>query len=636
MDHNGCGIGKPCYVPRGPPESRLAVGTGGSQARPSYHVSVLRMQSGLGVGRLTMLQPPGPQVSVAIVVLQVPILITAEEQHGGHEHANKLGSQRHQNLAVERRLADAPPIRRKAPPPPAAALPLSCISFISFISSRGLDLHVLASVLPPAVTISPAGHLGTGTDDVVKTATTSHGVLGGVLETTSFQSAMKFPNTTILATIVASFLLASWLGCCIVSSPWSDRVGRRQWIMAGALVQIIGTIISVSSYSYEQLIAGRVVIGIGNGFVVASTPAYIAEITPATKMRGPLVGVLMGFACTGTAIAYWVDFGFTYASGQVVWCLPVAIQILWSLLTLVLLIPNADSPRWYFLRGREEDGDAVLRQIYPDEETAQQVRREILAELRQDRGEPLKFSNIFKDKSNTQAVRRIRDGVVLVGVAYLMGINMIFYYMTTIFQVYIGLPGNIASICSGSTMTLLAIGVFFGSFFCQERRKWLLWGAAAQSVFIIAFTILLAFGTKKTSSAAAAALFGWILVFSPTWAPLPYIYVSETMPLRHRHTGVGLSISSQRLMAFLTVYAGPIAIASIGWKTWIWFAVFNVIGFPYVYFFIFETKDKSLETMNELFGEKLDISSSDSSDIDLPEPDKAPAATTAQETAAVA
>lgn len=53
------------------------------------------------------------------------------------------------------------------------------------------------------------------------------------------------------------------------------------------------------------------------------------------------------------------------------------------------------------------------------------------------------------------------------------------------------------------------------------------------------------------------------------------------MPLRHRHTGVGLSMSSQWLMAFLTVYAGPIAVESVGWKTWIWFAVFNVIGFPY-------------------------------------------------------
>ena len=73
-------------------------------------------------------------------------------------------------------------------------------------------------------------------------------------------------------------------------------------------------------------------------------------------------------------------------------------------------------------------------------------------------------------------------------------------------------------------------------------------------------------------------------------------------------------------MAFLTVYAGPIAVAHIGWKTWIWFAIFNVLGFPYgkfavtddhdvpelikhipVYFFIFETRGRTLEDVNELF-----------------------------------
>ncbi|KAL2214964.1 general substrate transporter [Thermoascus aurantiacus ATCC 26904] len=457
------------------------------------------------------------------------------------------------------------------------------------------------------------------------------GVLGGVLETTSFQSAMKYPNTTILAMIVASFLLASWLGCCIVAMPWSSRLGRRHWIMLGSLVQIIGTVVSVTSYSYGQLIAGRVIIGIGNGMVVSSAPSYIAEITPAAKLRGALVGVLMGFACTGTAIAYWVDFGFTFASGQVVWRLPVALQIVWSLLSIALLWPNADSPRWYFLRGREADGDAVLKQIYPDEQSANQVRKEIMAELRQENNEKLRWSDIIVDKSETQSVRRIRDGVVLVGVAYLMGINMIFYYMTTIFQSYIGLEAHAASICSGAATTLLAIGVFFGSYVCESRRKWLLWGAAAQSVFIIAFTALLAVPNKRTSSAAAAMLFGWILVFSPTWAPLPYIYVSETMPLRHRHTGVGLSISSQWLMAFLTVYAGPIGIANVGWKTWIWFAVFNVIGFPYVYFFIYETKGKSLEHMNELYSGKLaiDESSSSSSDSDVNVSEKTAAETTA-------
>lgn len=79
------------------------------------------------------------------------------------------------------------------------------------------------------------------------------------------------------------------------------------------------------------------------------------------------------------------------------------------------------------------------------------------------------------------------------------------------------------------------------------------------------------------------------------------------MPLRHRHTGVGLGMSAQWLMAFLTVYAGPIGFEKVGWKIWIWFAVFNVIGFPYVYFFLRESRGRSLEHMNELYNEKLAV-----------------------------
>lgn len=60
--------------------------------------------------------------------------------------------------------------------------------------------------------------------------------------------------------IVASFLLASWLGCVFASTPWSDKLGRRTWVLMGAVIQIIGTIICCSSYSYGQLIAGRVII----------------------------------------------------------------------------------------------------------------------------------------------------------------------------------------------------------------------------------------------------------------------------------------------------------------------------------------------------------------------------------------
>lgn len=59
--------------------------------------------------------------------------------------------------------------------------------------------------------------------------------------------------------VTSVFLLASWLGCIIIS-VFGMQMGRKSWIIAGEVVQTIGTIISATSYSYGQLIAGRVLI----------------------------------------------------------------------------------------------------------------------------------------------------------------------------------------------------------------------------------------------------------------------------------------------------------------------------------------------------------------------------------------
>lgn len=181
-------------------------------------------------------------------------------------------------------------------------------------------------------------------------------------------------------------------------------------------MQIFGTVVSAAAFSPGQLIAGRVLIGVGNGFVVSAGPVYVAETTGTVSQRGPLVGILMGFACTGTALSYWICFGFTYATGQIVWRLPVAMQIIFSVLTVALILPNADSPRWYYLKGRAEKGKLVLQQIYPDDMAkADKVAFEIEAELSQEIHEKLRFSDFIVDKSANKAATRIRDGVVLVG-----------------------------------------------------------------------------------------------------------------------------------------------------------------------------------------------------------------------------
>lgn len=121
-----------------------------------------------------------------------------------------------------------------------------------------------------------------------------------------------------------------------------------------------------------------------------------------------------------------------------------------------------------------------------------------------------------------QIACRIRTGMILIGIAYLMGIDMIFYYTSTIFQVYIGLSSLTASGLAAAATTILAITNYIGVYYMEKfgRRTWLIAGAIGQTVFMAAFTGLLSSPSAQTGAAAAAMLFCWIAIFGPTWGPV--------------------------------------------------------------------------------------------------------------------
>ncbi|KAJ9643591.1 hypothetical protein H2199_004270 [Coniosporium tulheliwenetii] len=409
--------------------------------------------------------------------------------------------------------------------------------------------------------------------------------------------------------IASVFLLASWLGCIIVCIA-GMMMGRRLWIIAGSVTQILGSIVSASSFGYGQLIAGRVLVGIGNGFLTSMIPVYVAEMAVRKEDRGRGVNAMIACASAGTALAYWTDFGMVFRSGQVVWRFPVAFQIFWALLTIGTIYFNPDTPRYYYAKSLHTEADVLLCRLYTadiSDPVVDEARKDILASLELERASTasLRIKDFFWDTSDVQAARRIRTGVILVGLAYLIGTNMIFYYMTVIFQSYIGLAPLTASGLSGAACTILAIANLVGVAFMEKlgRRTWLMGGAVGLSVFMAAFIGCLANPGTKTGAAAAAMLFLWIVCFAPTWGPVTYVYASEIMPLRYRHLGFALSVSSQWIMAFITVFAGPIAIADpqVGWKTWFWFLVFSIAAVPYVYFCCPETRGRSLEEIDLIF-----------------------------------
>ncbi|KAI1439448.1 hypothetical protein F5Y02DRAFT_70277 [Annulohypoxylon stygium] len=135
----------------------------------------------------------------------------------------------------------------------------------------------------------------------------------------------------------------------------------------------------------------------------------------------------------------------------------------------------------------------------------------------------------------------------------------------------------------------------------------MLWGSTGCFASMLTFTILLALGSgnKAYGWGAVAMIFVFEFIYGASWTSVVWIYSAEISPLRFRHFNNGLGVLSQWAMTFLTVMMAPPAIASTGWKIYIFFVVFNFVQLPFVYLFCPETAGRTLEELDGYFTGKL-------------------------------
>lgn len=82
---------------------------------------------------------------------------------------------------------------------------------------------------------------------------------------------------------------------------------------------------------------------------------------------------------------------------------------------------------------------------------------------------------------------------------------------------------------------------------------------------------------------------------------------SEIFPTHIRSQGTGFSMMGLYLADIIILVAGPIALDKIQWKFFFVLICPTVLHLFFVYFMCPETKGRSLEDINALFGEKVAI-----------------------------
>jgi len=188
------------------------------------------------------------------------------------------------------------------------------------------------------------------------------------------------------------------------------------------------------------------------------------------------------------------------------------------------------------------------------------------------------------------------------------GINLITYYAPTIYKQYINLGDTTSSILACANGTEYFLASWFAVYTIEKfgRRTLMLVGAAGMSgsMAILAgmnYMSSVNLGGSAPGIISALFLFVFNTFFAVGWLGMTWLYPAEIVPLKIRAPANGLSTSANWAFNFMVVMITPVSFSSIGYKTYIIFAVINAFIFPVVYFFYPETAYRSLEEIDNIF-----------------------------------
>jgi len=391
--------------------------------------------------------------------------------------------------------------------------------------------------------------------------------------------------------VVSAVLIGAVIGAA-VSGQLSDFFGRRKVIIATAVIFALGSIGTALAPAVAFLVAGRIVIGLAIGVASFTAPLYISEVSP-VEARGGLVSLNQLAITIGIVLSYVVDYTL---AGHQSWRWMFALGVLPAIVLGTGMIFLPASPRWLMSRDLTEKARDVLRRIrgVSDVDIEMNAIQETLE------GEKGGWKKLFKPWLRLP----LFIGIFLGFFQQMTGINVVIYYAPTIFGLA-GFPSASAAILATTgvgivnvLMTVVAIQLVDR----MGRRPLLAIGLAGMVISLSALGF--AFNMATLSGAlkwiAVGSLMLYVASFAISLGPIFWLIIAEIYPLKVRGRAMSLAtmlswgFNLAIAMTFLTL------IQKMGRAGTFWlYGLISVAGWLFCYFFVPETRGRSLEQIEE-------------------------------------
>ncbi|MBU5422106.1 sugar porter family MFS transporter [Cellulomonas hominis] len=427
------------------------------------------------------------------------------------------------------------------------------------------------------------------------------GVINGALDPMVADLGLT-PATEGLVT--SSLLVGAALGA-LVCGRLADRLGRRRTLVVLAVVFFLGALGSVVAPSFEVMVPMRLVLGAAVGGASVTVPVYLAELAP-TERRGAITGRNEIAIVVGQLAAFVVNavIGTVWSDHPGVWRYMLAVQAVPAVALFAGMLRMPESPRWLLGRGREDEALAVLRQVRDPQRAAAELL-EVRALVAQERAEAAVAGGGWAELRLPWVRRLVLIGVGVAVVNQLGGINAVMYYGTQLLR-QTGFSGDVALVANVLNGVFSVLGMLIGLRVINRvtRRALLLTGLTGIIASHLMIALCSAALPEGTARSVAVTLFLVLFVgFNQASVGLVcWVVLAELFPLRVRGFAIGLCVFWNWTANAVISGFFPSVVAGIGVNgTFLAFAGLNVLSWLFVRYVLPETRDRSLEQLEEDF-----------------------------------
>ncbi|KAK3359507.1 general substrate transporter [Lasiosphaeria hispida] len=411
--------------------------------------------------------------------------------------------------------------------------------------------------------------------------------------------------STDVQRLIQSLMNVGGFLSAVVMYTMGGRLSRRVGLWLGCLLAFVSISVMISVTSLGGLYAGRLLLGMSNGFFVPYSATYMTEAAP-SLLRGSIVGMSTFQTSLGALFGILVDNYTKSIGGNASWQIPLGVMYFVPTFMAIFLIFLPDTPRYYIGKGDDEKALWAIRKLRGISDDAllraevEDIKNAYLLEEELHSGVHLRDMFRGPDLRRTLLCYGTTIGGTATGVTFMAGFSVYLFVQAKVGSPFVWVMISLAIALTGNMLAFPAMRIL-------GRRELLVWCSLVSSAMMFGMAIV--YTISPGSPGASKALVALSIVF--TWiygvgqGPVMNALSVEIPSQRLRSQTVGTASGLNFIVGWLTAFFTPYFINpdKLNWGPrygYIWGAS-NLVLAMYTFFFVPETKDRSLEQLDELF-----------------------------------